>query len=130
MIRGYKKEQVIDTTDNCTYYKATKNGKTYLMQEFDEINQSDEYTFKIRKKLSKCSHIVSLQEEFEEKDCKYFISEFIETDLLKLAYSRNGHVLQLPQALEFFARIIEVIDEMHANKLIYRNLRPEKIRFK
>jgi serine/threonine protein kinase len=130
MIRGYKKEQVIDTTDNCTYYKATKNGKTYLMQEFDEINESDEYTFKIRKKLSKCSHIVTLEEEFEEKDCKYFISEFFETDLLKLAYSRNGHVLQLPQALEFFARIIEVIDEMHANKLIYRNLRPEKIRFK
>ncbi len=35
MIRGYKKEQVIDTTDNCTYYKVSKNGKTYLMQEFD-----------------------------------------------------------------------------------------------
>jgi hypothetical protein len=41
MIRGYKKEQVIDTTDNCTYYKASKNGKSYLMQEFDEINESD-----------------------------------------------------------------------------------------
>jgi hypothetical protein len=38
MIRGYKQEQVIDTNDNCTYYKATKNGKVYLMQEFDEIN--------------------------------------------------------------------------------------------
>jgi hypothetical protein len=99
MIRGYKKEQVIDTTDNCTYYRATRNGKAYLMQEFDEINESDEYTFKIRKKLSKCSHIVSLEEEFEEKDCKYFVSEHIEADLLKLAYSRNGHVLQLPQAL-------------------------------
>lgn len=32
MIRGYKQEQVIDTTETCTYYRATKNGKTYLMQ--------------------------------------------------------------------------------------------------
>lgn len=130
MIRGYKQEQVIDTTDNCTYYKASKNGKLYLMQEFDEINESDEYTFKIRKKMVKCSHIVSLEEEFEEKDCKYYVSEYIETDLLKLAHSRNGHVLQLPIALEYFARIVEVLDEMHSNKLIYRNLRPEKIRIK
>jgi len=38
MIRGYKKELVMDTSDNCTYYRATKNGKTFLMQEFDEIN--------------------------------------------------------------------------------------------
>lgn len=99
IVRGYKQEHVIDTTDNCTYYRATKNGKTYLMQQFDEINTSDEYTFKIRKKLANCSHIVGLEEEFEEKDSKYFISQYIETDLLKLAYSRNGHVLQLNQAL-------------------------------
>jgi hypothetical protein len=38
MIRGYKKDQVMDATDHCTYYKATKNGKIYLMQEFEEIN--------------------------------------------------------------------------------------------
>jgi serine/threonine-protein kinase len=80
--------------------------------------------------LANCSHIVGLEEEFEEKDSKYFVSEYIETDLLKLAYSRNGHVLQLDQALEFFARMVEVLEELHAHKLIYRNVRPEKIRIK
>lgn len=100
------------------------------MHEFEEVNESDEYSFKIRKKLSKCSHIIHLVEEFEEKDSKYYISEFTETDLLKLAHSRAGHVLQLQQALTYFSRLIEVIEELHCNKLIYRNIRPEKIRIK
>jgi hypothetical protein len=45
-------------------------------------------------------------------------------DLLKLMVSRNGHVLQLPIALGYFARLIEVLEELHANKLVYRNVRP------
>ena len=43
--------------------------------------------------------MVDIVEEFEEKDYKFFISEWIEMDLLKLIWSRNNHVLQLNQAL-------------------------------
>lgn len=32
--KGYKQEKVLDTSDNCTIYKASKNGKFYLMHEF------------------------------------------------------------------------------------------------
>lgn len=131
MIRGYKQEKVLDTpSENHTIYRASKDGKQFLMHEYESINESDEYTFKIRKKISKCSHVVELVEEFEEDDMKYYIEEFIEMDLLKLAMSRNAHVLPLPQALEFTARILEVLEEMHSYKLVYRNLRPEKIRLK
>ena len=47
-----------------------------------------------------------------------------------VAHQNPGHVLQLHEALYHFARLIEVIEELHANKLIYRNIRPEKIRIK
>lgn len=131
MIRGYKPQKVLDMpSENCTISQVSKDGKHYIMHEFEQINESDEYSFKIRKKLSKCSHIIQLVEEFEEKDTKYFISEYTETDLLKLAHSRAGHVLQLQQALTYFSKLIEVIEEIHSNKLIYRNIRPEKIRIK
>lgn len=99
------------------------------MHEFESLNESDDYTFKVRKKL-KCSHIVPLVDEFEENDYKYYISEFIETDLLRLALSRSAHVLQLSQAVEYLARIFEVLEEMHSHKLVYRNLLAEKIRIK
>jgi serine/threonine protein kinase len=107
MVKGYKEEQVLDTpTDNCTIYQVSKEGKTYLMHEFESINDSDEYSFKVRKKLFKCSHIVPIIDEFEENDNKYFVSEYIETDLLKLALSRPQQVLQLHQVLPFFAKIV------------------------
>ena len=67
---------------------------------------------------------MTLIDEFEEGESKYYISEYMETDLLKVAHSRPGHVLQLQQALPFFARIIELLEELHANKLTYRNVRP------
>ena len=48
----------------------------------------------------------------------------MEQDLLKLAHLKPGHVLQIEHALPFFAKIIEVLEELHANKLVYRNVRP------
>ena len=54
----------------------------------------------------------------------------MDIDLLMLAHSNPGHVLQLHEGLYHFARLTEVIEELHANKLIYRNIRPEKIRVK
>lgn len=130
MIKGYKQQEVLDTpSENCSVIKVVKDGKTFLMHQFEDINDSDQYTFRVRKKL-KCSHLVPLIDDFEDHGNKYFISEFIETDLLKLAHSRPGHVLQLQQALPLFARLVEVIEELHASKLVYRNLRPEKVRVK
>lgn len=42
MVKGYKQEKVIDTpTENCTIYKVSKDNKTYLMHEFESINDSD-----------------------------------------------------------------------------------------
>lgn len=61
MVRGYKEEKLLDApNDNCTIYKVSKDGRTYLMHEFEDINDSDEYSFRVRKKLSKCSHLVPL----------------------------------------------------------------------
>jgi hypothetical protein len=48
----------------------------------------------------------------------------METDLLRQAHSSPGHVLRLKDALYYFSRLIEIIDELHAYKLIYRNIRP------
>jgi serine/threonine protein kinase len=117
-------------SDNCTIYRVSKEGHPYLMHEFENINDSDEYTFRVRKKLVKCSHLVSLVEEFEENDNKYFVSEYIDSDLLKLAHSRPGHVLQLAQALPYVAELVETLEELHSSKLVLRNMRPEKVRVK
>ena len=94
------------------------------MHEYEGLNESDDYTFKLRKKISKCSHIIELVEEFQLNDCKYYIEEWVEMDMLKLAMSRDKHIIPLPQALEFIARITEVVEELHSHKLVYRNLRP------
>jgi serine/threonine protein kinase len=45
-------------------------------------------------------------------------------DLLKLARDQKGKVLPLQQALDYVAQIIDVLDEMHSEKLVYRNVRP------
>ncbi|CAM6001786.1 unnamed protein product [Sphagnum balticum] len=42
----------------------------------------------------------------------------------------KGHVFQLQHALEYFAKLIDVLEELHINKLVYRNVRAEKIRIK
>ena len=106
MIRGYKQQKVLkQKTETHAIIKVTKDGKQYLMNAFDEVNDSDEYTFRVRKKL-KCSHLVPLIEEFEEEDTKYYISQYMEMDLLRLAHNNPGHVLQLHQALYHFARLI------------------------
>jgi hypothetical protein len=61
MIRGYKQQVVLDTpSENCSVIKATKDGRTFLMHEFESINDSDEFSFRIRKKLSNCAHLVPL----------------------------------------------------------------------
>ena len=39
MIRGYKFQSVLDSpSENCSLIKATKEGKTYLIYEFEDIN--------------------------------------------------------------------------------------------
>jgi serine/threonine protein kinase len=67
----------------------------------------------VRKKLH-CSHVVQLLDEFEENNNKYYISEYIEMDLLKLAINHSSKHLQLKQVLDYIAQIIEILDEMHS----------------
>ena len=42
MIKGYKQVEVIDNpSENCSIIKVTKDGKTFLMHEFDSVDDSD-----------------------------------------------------------------------------------------
>ena len=49
---------------------------------------------------------------------------------MKIILTQPHHLMPLEKALHFYAKIIEIVDELHSSKLIYRNLRPEKIRVK
>jgi hypothetical protein len=63
MIKDYKQEKVLDTpSENCSIIRVSKNGKRYLLHEFESMNDSDEYTFRVRRKLAKCSHLVPIIE--------------------------------------------------------------------
>lgn len=110
MIREYRQIQALDIpSDNCTVYKVKKDNQLYLMHEFDSPNEFDEYSFKMRKKLSDCKHIGRLVEDFVEKDHKYYISEYMEGDLLKEILSHPGHLLELSTVLKYTAGLIEAI---------------------
>lgn len=42
MIKDYKQEKVIDTpSENCSIIRVSKDGKRYLMHEFESMNDSD-----------------------------------------------------------------------------------------
>lgn len=42
MIKGYKQQSVLDTpSENHSIIKVTKDGKTFLMHEFESVNDSD-----------------------------------------------------------------------------------------
>lgn len=41
-----------------------------------------------------------------------------------------NRVFALPVALDYFSKLILALEEMHENKLVYRNVRPEVIKLK
>lgn len=106
MIKGYKQKDVVDTFgDNCIIYEATKNDKKYYMYEFEEYGDADRYNFKVISKIFS-SHILGVVEEFEENSTKFIITDWAETDLLKLQTSQPSSVCPLPVALDYFAKLI------------------------
>lgn len=79
------------------------------MYEFEEYGDAEKYSFKILKKLISC-HILSLVEEFEENDITYIITDYAESDLLKLQLSQPSRVFPLPVALDYFSKLIIALE--------------------
>ncbi len=58
------------------------------------------------------------------------MTDYAEKDLLQLQTCQPNRVFPLPVALDYFSKIILSLEEMHENKLIYRNIRPEVIKLR
>ena len=64
MIKEYKQHNCIDTFgENGLVYEVSKNNKHYLLYEFDDYTDVDNYNFKILKKIMS-SKILAVLEEF------------------------------------------------------------------
>ena len=52
------------------------------------------------------SHMLAIIEEFEHEGNKFIITEYAETNLLKLQYERPNSVIILKDSLRYIARIV------------------------
>ncbi len=76
--------------------------------------------------LLKHRHIVKVLESFELNDTAYYAMEYCEGGTLNELISRKGRIGE-QKAIEYISQIGEALTEMHANKMLHLDLKPDNV---
>lgn len=82
------------------------------MYEFESIREAEVYNFRVLNKIISSS-ILAVVEEFEENKKQYIVTDYAEMNLLQLQTSQSNQVFALPVALDYFAKVISGLEELH-----------------
>lgn len=83
---------------------------------------------RILAKFAKTPGIVNVLEYFEENNTAYIVMEFLEGQTLKEYIKANG-ILSAEHAFSLLHPIIQVVDQLHRENLIHRDISPDNIMF-